>query len=102
MPFDDNDNDTDLEEEDDIELKEVLKAIASLLCKVRGIARFSRKTNIIQIKMKDLNKRYSLEKVNFILDFHVRWDSSVLTIQETQENSSNKLEKQDMFDQTPT
>ena len=46
MPFDDND--TDLEE-DDIELKEVLKAITSLLCKVRGIARFSRKTNIIQI-----------------------------------------------------
>ena len=51
--------------------------------------------------MKDLNKRYSLEKVNFILDFHVRWDSSVLIIQETQENSSNKLEKQDMFDQPP-
>ena len=77
-----------------------MKAIASLLCKVRGIARFSRKTNIIQIKMKDLNKRYSLE-INFILDFHVRWDSSVLIIQETQENSSNKLEKQDMFDQPP-
>ena len=32
MPFDDND--TELEEEEDIiELKEVLKAIASLLCK---------------------------------------------------------------------
>ena len=78
MPFDDND--TDLEEEDDIELKEVLKEIASLLCKVRCISRFSRKSNIIQIKMKDLIKRYSLEKVNFILDFHVRWNSSYLMI----------------------
>ena len=45
MPFDDNDTDLE-EEEDNIELKEVLKAIASLLCKVRGIARSSRKTNM--------------------------------------------------------
>ena len=35
MPFDDND--TELEEEEDIiELKEVLKAIASLLCNERS------------------------------------------------------------------
>ena len=78
-PFEDIE--TDIEDDDhDTELKEVLKEIAGLLCKVRSIARFSRKSNIIQIKMKEIIKRYGLEKVNFILDFHVRWNSSFLMI----------------------
>jgi hypothetical protein len=57
------------------------EAISGLLSKVRSIVRLSRKSNIIQIKMKELIKKYGLEKVNFIIDFHVRWNSSFLIIQ---------------------
>lgn len=32
------------------------------------------------IKIKELIKKYGLEKVNFIIDFHVRWNSSFLMI----------------------
>ena len=78
MPFEESDD--EVVEDNDVELKKELKKIAGLLSVVRSIVRFSRKSNIIQIKLKELIKKYSLEKVNFIIDFHVRWNSSFLMI----------------------
>ena len=81
MPFDESEDQIDeTDDETNSKLKEVLKEISGLLSKVRSIVRLSRKSNIIQIKMKELIKRYGLEKVNFIIDFHVRWNSSFLMI----------------------
>jgi hypothetical protein len=94
LEFLDNDDDLELndmpsndEEEyeetmdDDEELEKALKEIAGLLTKVRSISRLARKSNVIQIKVKTLIQQYGLRKINFILDFHVRWNSSYIMVQ---------------------
>ena len=62
------------------ETKAVLKKVSVLLTKVRGISRLARKSNIIQIYVQQQIKELNFSKINFIIDFHVRWNSTYLMI----------------------
>ncbi|CAF0754591.1 unnamed protein product [Brachionus calyciflorus] len=80
--IDDVDND---DNEFNIQDEQFLNSVQILLSKVRETVKFIRKSNVIESFMSDkIEQAFSSKQINynysFVLDFHVRWNSTFLMI----------------------